>query len=167
MPQPKAKGFVLFCGAGACVFMLCAFLLLLRMDLRSVKKIDPRDYTESTDGIAFYHSITVSEQANIIEYSGWVAIEDEAFQQVEHFLALYNTTTSEAYQLPTAMITDESAMQGISDSTSYASGGLYGFVLCEQLSGTLSDYELCIAYRTNGHNFFYHTGIFMTGEVAA
>ena len=138
-----------------------AFLFCLRQDLRSVRPLDPAQYTEATPA-GFLYECQAVPGSGVITFSGWAAVEGEDLATVDCRLVLYSPGQDRYYLLPTAMEQNQAAAQATGDGGAvYA--GLYAFALTRQLPA--GDLELCFAYRNNHHNALIHTGQ-MTGGAA-
>lgn len=138
-----------------------AFLFCLRQDLRSVRPLDPTQYTE-TPPAGFLYECQAVPGRGVITFNGWAAVEGEDLATVDCRLVLYSPGQDRYYLLPTAMEQNQAAAQAAGDGGAvYA--GLYAFALTRQLPA--GDLELCFAYRNNHHNALIHTGQ-MTGGAA-
>lgn len=142
-------GFWLLAAAVTLVFLFC-----LRLDLRSVRTLDPAQYTE-TPPAGFRYDCQVLPGSGVVTFQGWAAVTGEELATVDCRLVLYSAGQDRYYLLPTTMEQSQAAADATGDAGAvYA--GLYAFALTRQLPA--GELELCFAYRNNHHNALIHTG---------
>lgn len=143
---------------------IVGFTAALSIDLQMVRRIDAADYTE-TALENFMFELAAEMDGGKIAITGWACVADEQIDAVETDIVLYLPSTGEYYMLPTEMQESEAANEAIGGEEDYTYAGFYATAWPFQLDADLSDYEVCIAYRTNFKNALIHTGQYL--EVAA
>ncbi|MEG1381408.1 MAG: hypothetical protein RSC73_04105 [Ruthenibacterium sp.] len=152
------------------VIVLCAvmvlgiflFAALLCGSLRREKSLNPQDYTEAAPEKFTYH-VTATPAGKSIEYSGYACVIGERFETVDLRVVLYHAASESYLCLPTEMVLRTDATEEIADGINYSFGGFSAFVRNKSLESPPQEYEICFAYRVNGHNALIHTG--QTAEV--
>lgn len=155
MPQPKAKKHVfaaLFCAA------MLVIALVGGMTARALtmpKTVRLSDYTEPVPD-AFRMKAQASQENGMLTVDGYACVEGERFEKIDTFVVLYPGQGDEALRLPTKMVLSEEAYVA---GGSLAIGQLGGFT-AKVSQGALpaGEYEIYIAYRTDGHNILADTG---------
>ncbi len=161
--QPARTKLVLALLALAAVAVI-GFTAALSMDLQRVRSLDPADYTEtSLENFAVDASASVAGGKLVI--TGWACVVEEQIDAVETDIVLYLPSTGEYYMLPTEMQQNDAANEAIGGEEDHSYAGFYATLWPFQLKQDLSDYEVCIAYRTNFKNALIHTGQYL--EVVA
>lgn len=61
------------------------------------------------------------------------------------------------------MVRREQATAAGADGLDYSLGGFTAFVRASALSAPPEQYEICLCYRTNGHDFLYRSGQTLAG----
>ena len=147
-------GFWVLAAAG-----ILLFAFLLRADLRSVRRLDPADYTEPAPE-GFVYECVAAPGNGVLTLSGWALVRGEGPGAVDCRYVLYDPAAGQYYRLPTTMEQSQAAVDATGESGAlYA--GLYGFALTDQLPA--GELEICFAYRSDGHNALIHTGQTTTG----
>ncbi|MEG2653463.1 MAG: hypothetical protein RSA17_07780 [Ruthenibacterium sp.] len=138
------------------------FAGLLRYSLRTARTIDPEDYSEAASLSAmpknFVYTCAIQQQNGSLSFSGYALFQGERFLQVDTSVVLYCAKTGIYLKLPTAMSPEYDATASVDDGINYSFGGYYAFVLQNQLACSLSEYEICFAYRSSEHDMLVHTG---------
>lgn len=152
---PARKGVVVFlCALAVCGVAL--FTLVWSAGLRTPKTLDPADYTETApDGFLFDAACTL--QDGLLCIDGYAAVKDERFESVDTRVALYHPGTDSYLLLPTQMQESEAARQATGLPLAEY-GGFAARVKAADLKYPAAEYEICIAYRNDGHNALVHTG---------
>ncbi len=144
--------------------VIVGFTAALSIDLQVVRRIDAADYTE-TALEHFVFELSAAMDGGKIAITGWACVADEQIDAVETDIVLYLPSTGEYYMLPTEMQQNEAANDAIGGEEDHSYAGFYATAWPFQLDADLSDYEVCIAYRTNFKNALIHTGQYL--EVVA
>lgn len=150
----KTRVVVFLCVLAACG--VAAFTLLWSVGLRSPKPLDPADYTEEAPA-GFLFDVSCSLQDELIQLEGYAAVEGERFESVDTRVALYHSGDDAYLLLPTQMKASEAARKATGLPLAEY-GGFLALVKQSQLDHPLGEYEICIAYRNDGHNALVHTG---------
>ncbi len=143
---------------------IVGFTTALSIDLQAVRSSDATDYTETVLE-NFMFEVSAGMDGGKIVITGWACVADEQIDAVETDIVLYLPSTGEYYMLPTEMQQNEAANDAIGGEEDHSYAGFYATVWPFQLENALSDYEVCIAYRTNFKNALIHTGHYL--EVVA
>ena len=159
---PAQKRVVVFlCALAVCG--VAVFTLLWSAGLRTPKTLDPAEYTESAPE-GFLFDVTCTLQDGLLCVDGYAAVENERFESVDTRAVLYHSGTNSYLLLPTQMQSSEAARQATGLPLAEY-GGFAARVKASKLEYPLAEYEICIAYRNDGHNALVHTG--RSAEVAS
>ncbi|MFI3168944.1 MAG: hypothetical protein R3Y06_03250 [Faecalibacterium sp.] len=141
--------------------VIIGFTAALSIDLQMVRSLDPADYTE-TSLENFVYDASVSVEGGKIVITGWGCVAQERIDAVENDIVLYLPSTGEYFIIPTEMQVTEAANEALGDGVvDHSESGFYATVWPFQLEYDLSEYELCMSYRTNFKNALIHTGIYL------
>ncbi len=164
----------------AATFVFC-FTAALSIDLQMIRSVDPEDYTE-TEVEHFAFEVTAWMDGGKIAITGWACVPNERIDDVENDIVLYLPITDEYFMIPTEMQASTQADAAVAsiiaedealslafaekdyEVEDYSYSGFYATVWPWQLDYDLSEYEICMAYRTNYYDAFLHTGVYL--EVA-
>ena len=88
---------------------------------------------------------------------GYAAVEGERFESVDTRVVLYHAEDDTYILLPTQMVESEAARQATGLPLAQY-GGFSARAKASGLEHPVEEYEICIAYRNDGHNALVHTG---------
>lgn len=155
---PPPKRWVVVAMLCAAVVLVGVFALLLRHSLRAAVPLNPAEYEQSAPE-GFLYDLTSTLQNGTVAFEGWACVQGERFESVDTWVVLHHVPSGAYLRVPTVMqLSEEAPPQLDADEIDYARGGFTAFVLLQQLTAPLDEYEVCIAYRSNGHNALVHTG---------
>lgn len=147
--------------AALCAGLVAAFLLLLVHGLRAPRPINAADYPEPVPA-GLVWDLTACERADgMLTVEGWACVYEQRFEAVDIRAALLGADGA-GWVLPTVLREDAAAKQAIGDVVFGEYGGFTS--RCAEKSLPAGKYEVCIAYRCNGHDTLVPTGAFV--EVA-
>lgn len=133
------------------------FSLLLWFQLRTVRPLDPADYPETLPGFTFSASCT--QEGNHLELTGRMGVRGERYTSFDGRIVLYLASADAYWTVPTMMDEQAAFDSDLTEKTwgeSY--GGFEARIPLSALDADPSQYELCVAWRSNGHNALVHTG---------
>lgn len=133
------------------------FSLLLWFQLRAVRPLDPADYPETLPGFTFSASCT--QEGNHLELTGRMGVRGERYTSFDGRIVLYLASADAYWTVPTMMDEQAAFDSDLTEKTwgeSY--GGFEARIPLSALDADPSQYELCVAWRSNGHNALVHTG---------
>lgn len=154
--QPP-RGRVLGLLALAAALGVLVFSLLLWFQLRTVRPLDPADYPETLPDFTF--SANCTQVGNHLELTGRMGVRGEWYTSFDGRIVLYLAETDTYWMVPTAM--DEQAAfdsELVEKTWGESYGGFEARLPLSALDADPSQYELCVAWRSNGHNALVHTG---------
>lgn len=161
--RPANKKLYLAVMAAAVVFVLI-FTLLLRINWRTPFRLDPADYQVDYPA-GFVYTASAQTQDGAYFLDGWACIRQEKMEWVDCWVVFYDAAADTYYRIPTlAGILGDAATEAIDDGFVYGRAGFSALVPLQKLPGAPQSYELCFAYRSNGHNYLIHTGQAALGE---
>ena len=96
-------GFWVLAAAG-----ILLFAFLLRADLRSVRRLDPADYTEPAPE-GFVYECAAAPGNGVLTLSGWALVRGEGPGAVDCRYVLYDPAAGQYYRLPTTMEQSQAA----------------------------------------------------------
>lgn len=152
---PAKKRVVIF----LCALAICgvaAFTLLWSHGLRAVRALDPAQYTEPAPA-GFVFDAVCTRQDGLLRVDGYAAVEGERFESVDTRVVLYHAGDDAYVLLPTQMVESEAAQQA-TDLPLAQYGGFAALAQESRLEHPVGEYEICLAYRNDGHNALVHTG---------
>ena len=152
---PAQKRVVIF----LCVLAVCGvlgFTLLWSAGLRTPKVVDPSDYTEDMPS-GFLFDVECTSQDGLLCVDGYAAVEGERFESVDTRVILYHAGDESYLLIPTQMQKSEAARQATNLPLAEY-GGFAARVKLSHLAHPTEEYEICIAYRNDGHNALVRTG---------
>ena len=138
------------------------FALLLRAELQRPHAFDPAACGEPAPADLAW-ACTVTPQADYYTLDGYAFLPGERFEAVENYVVVYDTAGTGHLRLSTAMVTREEATAAGGDGINYSFGGFTAFVRASALQAPPERYEVCLLYRSNGHDFLYHSGQTLAG----
>lgn len=141
---------------------ILAFALLLRADLQRPHAFDPAACGEPAPADLAW-ACTAAPQADYYTLDGYAFVPGERFTSVENYVVLYDTAGGGHLRLATAMVAREEATAAGGDGVNYSFGGFTAFVRTAALQAPPEQYEVCLLYRSNGHDFLYHSGQSLAG----
>ncbi len=154
--EPDKRTAICIAMAGmALVLLFCA---LIRMDKEKIREADVSDLTEETDVTCVIESVTPGEYIRI---DGYAYVEGESIHTADQQVLLYDAKEERYLQLPTQMNRKEALDQTDDAKKNYSGGGFFAKAKASRLGA--ADYEICLAYRSNGHRVLVHTGIKLNG----
>ena len=144
--------------AALCAAVVALFLLLLVHGLRAPRPIRAEDYPEPVPADLLW-DITACERAGgMLTVEGWACVRQQRFEAVDIRAAVL-AADGAGWTLPTVLREDAAAKQAIGDVVFGEYGGFTS--RCAEKALPAGSYELCIAYRCNGHDTLVRTGIFV------
>lgn len=155
----KAKtGVVMAALAGGLCFVLL-FCGVLRYTMRSPSALNPAGYEVSEGAVpeGFRYEAQVAAGEGALQIRGWACVVGERILSVDNWVVLYDGAAGRYLRLPTTMELDEAATAAVGDGIEYARAGFTSLTPLKALDAG-GVYELCFAYRSNGHNLLVHTG---------
>lgn len=159
IPAKKDVALALLCFAALVIVL---FTGVLRYTLRTAFVLDASAYPEPAPANFTYHC-TLGRSGGAITLKGWACVAGERFTAVDCWAVLYDAAQDTYLRIPTNMELAPDATRAIDDGINYSFGGFTAFVQEKQLQTPFSAYEICFAYRSNGHNALVHTGQMLEG----
>lgn len=142
----------------ALVFIVVVvFTLLLRHTMRSAVPLRTAAFDVRVPA-GFAYACSFTNDGEALRANGWACIAGEGIRTVDNWVVLYDAEQNTYWRLPTAMVIDEAATASIADGGEYGRAGFTALVALGGLEKGPAAYELCFAYRSNGHNLLVHTG---------
>lgn len=152
---PAKKRVVVFlCALAVCG--VAAFTLLWSWGLRAVRVLDPAEYTQQAPA-GFVFDTACSLRDGVLCVDGYAAVEGERFESVDTRVVLYHAEDDTYILLSTQMVESEAARQATGLPLAQY-GGFSARAKASGLEHPAEEYEICIAYRNDGHNALVHTG---------
>lgn len=142
----------------ALVFLFC---LLIRLDKERIIPADVSDLTEKADVICVIGEVMPGEY---IQIRGYAYIEGESIHTADQNVLLYDREEEDYVELRTQMEIKEELNQTASHGKNHSAGGFRAKVKASALKREYGDYEICLAYRNDGHKVLIHTGKDLNGQ---
>ena len=161
-PAPGSDGFVparprvVLALAVLVLAGMAGFCLALYHSLTAVRPVDPADYPGAAPE-GFRWEAAVSREDGRAVFTGWACVEGEPFPDVDIRVVLYHAEDDTYILLPTQMVESEAARQATGLPLAQY-GGFSARAKASGLEHPVEEYEICIAYRNDGHNALVHTG---------
>lgn len=141
---------------------ILGFALLLRADIQRPRPYAPAGSTgPAPAGLVW--ACTPRAEADYYTLDGYAFLPGERFEAVENYVVLYDTAGGDHLRLSTAMVRRDEATAAGGDGINYSFGGFTAFVRAAALQAPPERYEICLLYRSNTHDFLYHSGQTLAG----
>lgn len=141
----------------ALVFLFC---LLIRMDKERIVPMDVSDLSEEADVTYIIEDVIPGEY---MEIRGYAYIEGESIHTADQRVLLYDREEQKYVEVRTQTEIREELNKTTSYGKNHSAGGFKAKVKASAFEKTYDRYEICIAYRNDGHRVLVHTGRDLNG----
>ncbi|MEG2021903.1 MAG: hypothetical protein RR087_09005 [Oscillospiraceae bacterium] len=143
--------------AAICAVGILVFTVMLRAQHRNAVYISSADYTMETPS-GFKYKCDIMQSHGAFSLRGYAFIDGERFIDVNTHVVLYHAKSGKYLQIPTDLELNQDALNVVADKINYSFGGFTSFVIEKQLKAPPCEYEIYIAFRSNGYNLLIPTG---------
>lgn len=159
--EPKKKTAVCIAAGGMALVLL--FCVQIRRDKERIREADVSDLTEETTLVFVIDEVTLGEY---IRVEGYAYVAGESIHTVDQRVLLYDAQENRYYEIPTQLKAREELNQTDEDKKNYSGGGFLAKVKTAALKKDCSEYEICVAYRSDGHRMLAHSNRMLDGREA-
>lgn len=156
--QKKRTAVFLAAGGMLLVFLFC---LMIRMDKEWIRKAEISDLTEQGSAVCEIDCVMPGEYIRI---EGYAYVKGESIHTADQRVLLRDSKEDIYLELSTQMQEREELNQTDEYKKNYSGGGFLAKVRSAALEKAPSEYEICVAYRSDGHRILMHSGRRLDGQ---